>query len=124
VTHDLELDSIVHDLKMWGYYLLSRIFILMTDHSGLRYFFDQPKINSRQARWMDILNEFYFEIKHIKRKENRVVDAISISLKVIHLAVVSIGEPDIKESQKCTRNICIFQYYEIILRARAHRDEV
>jgi hypothetical protein len=100
VTRDLELDSIVHDLKMWGYYLLGRIFILMTNHSGLRYYFDQPKINVRQARWMDILSEFYFEIKHIKGKENRVVDSISISLKVIHLAVVSIDEPNIKERVK------------------------
>jgi hypothetical protein len=35
--------------------------------------FDQPKLNARQARWMDLLSEFDFEIKHIKGKENRVV---------------------------------------------------
>jgi hypothetical protein len=40
VTHDFELDAIIHALKMWGHYLLGRIFALMKDHSGLRYLFD------------------------------------------------------------------------------------
>jgi hypothetical protein len=42
--------------------------MLMIDHSGLRYLFDQPKLNARQDRWMDLLSEFDFEIKHIKGK--------------------------------------------------------
>jgi hypothetical protein len=68
VTQDLELDAIVHALKMWRNYLLGRRFVLMTDYSGLRYMFDQQKLNDRQAIWMDILSEFDFEIKHIKGK--------------------------------------------------------
>jgi hypothetical protein len=40
----------------------------MIDHSGLKYLFDQPKLNARQARWMEILSEFDFNIKHIKGK--------------------------------------------------------
>jgi hypothetical protein len=77
VTHDLELVAIVHALKMWRHYLLGRRFVLMTNHSGLRYMFDQPKLNAIQARWMALLSEFDFEINHIKGKENRVVDALS-----------------------------------------------
>jgi hypothetical protein len=68
VTLDLELVFIVHALKMWRHYLLERRFVLMTDHSGRIYLFDQPKLNVRQARWMDLLSEFDFEIKHIKGK--------------------------------------------------------
>ena len=68
VTHDLELATIVHALKMWRHYLLGRKFVLMTDHCGLRHLFDQPKFNARQARWMALLSDFDFEIKHIKRK--------------------------------------------------------
>jgi hypothetical protein len=82
---------------MWRHYLLGRKFELMTDHCGLRYLFDQPKLNSRQARWMALLSEFDFEIKHIKGKENRVVDALSRSMKTIHLAVVSTCETEVKE---------------------------
>jgi hypothetical protein len=81
VIHNLELSSIVHALKMWRNYLLGRRFVLMIDDSGLRYLFDQLKLNARQARWMALLSEFDFEIKHIKGKENRVVDALSISMK-------------------------------------------
>jgi len=40
LTHDLELPTIIHALKMWRHYLLGRRFVLMSDHSGLRYLFD------------------------------------------------------------------------------------
>jgi hypothetical protein len=100
VTHDMELVGIVHDLKMWRHYLLGRRFVLMTDHSGLRYLFDQPKLNMRQAEWMDLLSEFDFEIKNIKGKKNRVVNSLSISMKLVHMAVVSSSESYIKESFK------------------------
>ena len=59
--------------------------------------FDQPKLNARQARWMALLSEFDFEIKHIKGKENRVVDALRRSMKTIHLTAVSTCEIDVKE---------------------------
>jgi hypothetical protein len=97
VTHDLELAAIVHALKMWRHYLPVRIFVLMTDHCGLRHLFDQPKLNARQARWMTLLSEFDFEIKHIKGKENRVADALRKSVKMIHLATMTTCEMDFRE---------------------------
>jgi hypothetical protein len=96
MTHDLELSSIVHALKMWRHYLLGIRFVLMTDHCGLRSLFDQPKLNVRQSRWMDLLSEFDFEIKNIKGNENRVAHALSRSMKVVHLEVVSASESNIK----------------------------
>ena len=59
-THDLELVSIVHALKMWRHYLMGRRFELRTDHYGLKYLFDQPNLNARQARWLEFLCEFDF----------------------------------------------------------------
>jgi hypothetical protein len=97
VTHDLELDVIVHALKMWRHYLLGRRFVLMTDHCGLRHMFDQPKLNTKKARWMALLSEFDLEIKHIKGKENRVVNALIRNVKTIHLAVVRTYEMDASE---------------------------
>jgi hypothetical protein len=97
VTHDLELVAIVHALKMWRHYLLGRKFVLMTNQCGLRYLFDQPKLNARQARWKALPSEFDFEIKHIKGKENKVVDALSRRMKTIHLATVSTCEMNVKE---------------------------
>jgi hypothetical protein len=89
VTHDLELDAIVHALKMWIHYLLGRKFVVITDHYGLRYMFDQPKLKARQARWMALLSEFDFEIKHNKGNENKVIYALSRSMKTICLAAIS-----------------------------------
>jgi hypothetical protein len=38
----------------------------MTDHCGLKYFLDQPKLNARHAQSMALINEFDLEIKHTK----------------------------------------------------------
>jgi len=88
ITHDLELATIIHELKMWRHYLLNRIFTLMKDNGGLKYLFDQPKLNVRQAWWLATFSEFDFEIKYIKGKENRVFDALSIKLKINILTTI------------------------------------
>lgn len=100
VTHDLQLERIMHTLKMWRHYLLGRRFVLMIDHGGLRYFFNQPKLNDRQARWLALINEFSFEINNIKGKLNKVADALSRSLQEVHLATLSTCIVDIKERVK------------------------
>ena len=46
---------------------------------SLKYLFDHPSMNDRQARWLEFLYEFYFEIKHVKGKENKVADALNKS---------------------------------------------
>ena len=51
--HDLELAAIIHALKMWRHYLMGRNFLLNTDNMSLKYLFDQPDLNVRQARWLD-----------------------------------------------------------------------
>ena len=58
LIHDLKLAVIIHPLKMWRNYLLDKRFVLMSDHSKLRYLFDQPNLNSRQAIWLGTLSEF------------------------------------------------------------------
>jgi len=76
-THYLELEVIIHALKMWRHYFLSMRFVLMSDHIGLRYFFDQPNLNTRQARWFSIISDFELEIRYIKGKENMVENSLS-----------------------------------------------
>jgi hypothetical protein len=46
---------------------------------------------------MALLSEFDFEIKHVKGKENKVVNSLSRSMKTIHLVVVSTCETNVKE---------------------------
>ena len=46
-THDLELASIIHSLKMWRHYLIGRKFLLMSDNISLKYLFDEQNLNAR-----------------------------------------------------------------------------
>ena len=96
-THDLEIAAIVHALKMWRHYLMGRIFELRTNHCSLKYLFDQPTPNARQARWLEFLCEFDFEIKHIKGKENKVDDALSRKVHEMHVASLSIFQSDMRD---------------------------
>jgi hypothetical protein len=95
-THDLELAAIVHALKMWRNYIMGKRFELRTDHSGLKYLFKQPTLNVRKMRWLKFLSEYNFDIKHIKGKQNKVVDALSRRLHLMHATVVSMHQSDLK----------------------------
>lgn len=61
----------------------------MSDHIGLTYLLDQPNLNAKQARWLATICEFEIEIRYIKGKENRVVDALSRWVQVNHIAAMS-----------------------------------
>ena len=69
----------------------------MTDNKGLKYQLDQPNLNARQARWLDFLSEYDFEIQHIKGKENKVVDALSRNARLNFTAVISTYTIDLYE---------------------------
>ena len=76
-THDLDLAAIIHALKMWRRYFMGNKFIMNTYNMSLKYLFDQSGLNSRQAIWLSFLSEYHFKLKHIKGKENKIVDALS-----------------------------------------------
>ena len=43
---------------------------------SLKHLFDQPDLNARQAKWLDLLSEYHFELKHIKGKEKKVFQCL------------------------------------------------
>jgi hypothetical protein len=96
-THDLELAAIVHALKMWGHYLMGKKFELRKYHYGLKHFFGQPTLNGRQTRWVEFLSEYDFKIKHIKGKENQVVDALNRRAHEVHVEAINMYRTDIKD---------------------------
>jgi hypothetical protein len=63
--------------------MLGNNFLLKTDSESLKHFFDQKHLNSRQAMCLAFLNEFDFDIEHIKGKENKVADALSRKINAI-----------------------------------------
>ena len=76
-THEQELLAVIHALRTWRYYLDGTKFTINTDHATLRHFPTQPKLTRRQARWMELLQEYDFEFKYKRGVDNIVPDALS-----------------------------------------------
>lgn len=76
-THDLELLAVIHALKLWRHYLLGDKFQLVTDHQSLKWIFTQPTLNMRQRRWVELFQEYNFDILFWPRKHNVVADALN-----------------------------------------------
>jgi len=96
-THDLELATIIHALKMWRHYLMGRKFELRIDHCGLKHLFEQPTINAKKTRWIEFISEYDFEIKHIKGKENQVADGINMRAREMHIEIIIMFNNDHKD---------------------------
>jgi hypothetical protein len=96
-THDLELATVVHALKMWRHYVMGRKFELRIDHCGLKHLFGQPTLNARQTRWLEFFSEYDFEVQHIKGKGNQVADALSRRAHEVHVAAISMCRTDLKD---------------------------
>ena len=94
--HGLELASIVHALRMWRNYLMGKKFELRTDHIVLKYLFEQPTLNARKTRWPEFLSEYDFDMKHIKGKENKVVDALGRRVHIMHATAIIMHQLDLK----------------------------
>ena len=69
---------------------------MRTNHNGPKYLFDQPNLKTRHSRWLEFLCEYDFDIKHIKGKENKVVDALSRRVHELHATAISMYRTDIK----------------------------
>ena len=75
---------------------MGKKFELWTNHSGLKYLFEQPTLNARKTIWLEFLSECYFDIKHIKRKENKVGDALSRRVHLMHATTINMHQSDLK----------------------------
>ena len=76
-THDLELATVVHALKIWRHYLYGATCQIFTDHKSLKYIFTQRELNNRQRRWLELIKDFDMEILYHPGKANVVADALS-----------------------------------------------
>jgi hypothetical protein len=108
-THELELASLVHALTMWRNYLMGKKFELRTDHIELKYLFEQSTLNARQTRWLEFLTEYDFDIKHIKGKENKFVDTLSIRVHIMHATTVSMHQSYLKS--QILDGLVTYQHY-------------
>jgi hypothetical protein len=66
--------------------------------------FGQPTLNSRNTRWLEFLSEYDFEIKHIKGKQNQVVDEFRMRSYQRHIAAINIHMMDLNDHIIATSN--------------------
>jgi hypothetical protein len=62
----------------------------------LKHLFGQPTLNVRQTTWLEFLSEYDFEIKHIKGKENQVVDALNRRTHEMNISSISMYMTNMK----------------------------
>ncbi|XP_028223356.1 uncharacterized protein LOC114404708 [Glycine soja] len=68
-SFEIECDASIH-------YLLPKEFVIHSDHESLKYLKGQGKLNKRHAKWVELLEQFPYVIKHKKGKGNVVADAL------------------------------------------------
>ena len=76
-TGDQELLGLMIALREWNVYLRGRRFAYRTDHEPIRYLQTKARLSGRQARWLDELLSYDFEIEHVPGKSIVVQDALS-----------------------------------------------
>ena len=76
-VHEKELLAVVHTLREWRHYLQGQPFTVVTDNWAVKHIQTQPHLNRRQARWMELLQEYDFVIEHRPGTTNVVADALS-----------------------------------------------
>jgi hypothetical protein len=100
-TYDKEFYALVRSLEHWNHYLLSKEFILHSDHEALKYLNSQQKLNTRHAKWSEFLQAYSFSIKHKAGKLNQVADALSRRYSLLNAMQVQVlGFDVVKELYK------------------------
>jgi hypothetical protein len=104
-THDFELATVVHALKIWMHYLMGKRCELYMDHKSLKYIFTQSNLNLRQRRWLELIKNYDIGINYQPRNANVVADALSRRSHVSRLVVESMPFELCQEFDKLNRRI-------------------
>ena len=76
-VHEIELFAGIETMLRHIDILQGAKFKWLTDHKGLIYLLNQKNLSGRQARWLEKISTFTFEVDYIAGSENVVADALS-----------------------------------------------
>jgi hypothetical protein len=76
-VHEIEMFAGVKTMLRHRDILQGVHFKWITDHKGLIYLLNQKDISGRQARWLEKISSFVFEVVYVAGNENVLVDALS-----------------------------------------------
>ena len=77
VTHEQEILALIIALQKWRVYLENKSFKVYSDSTFVTQLQNIKQPSKRQLRWIQILDQYHYEIAHVKGKENVVADALS-----------------------------------------------
>ncbi|GFT74516.1 retrovirus-related Pol polyprotein from transposon 412 [Trichonephila clavipes] len=72
-----ELLAIVKAIEHFHHYLYGQKFLLRTDHASLTWLMNFRNTEGQVAKWIQRLNEYYFDIRHRKGSSHGNADALS-----------------------------------------------
>jgi hypothetical protein len=101
-TYERKLLAIVYAVAKWKHYLCGRWFLIIIDHSSLKFLLDQKTTHVAQQVWLTKLLGFDYEIEYRRGQDNLAADALS---RVSHnelcaLTLSSISTNIMEESRK------------------------
>ena len=76
-VHEIEMLAGVETMLRHADILHGARFKWLTDHKGLTHLLNQKNLSGRQARWLEKISTFDFEVVYIAGSENVVADALS-----------------------------------------------
>ena len=79
-TYDLELGAVVFALKNWRHYLYRTKYTVYIDHRKLATHLWTKDLNTRQHRWLELLNDYNCAIKYHRARLNVVADALAVRI--------------------------------------------
>jgi hypothetical protein len=73
---DREFVAVRYSLEKWQHLLANREFLIYTDHAALTYLQTSSHVSRRNARWLEFLSQFSFQMLHV-RGDSNVADHLS-----------------------------------------------
>lgn len=111
-VHERELLAVVDATFIWKHHLLGRKFQLKTDNWANKHLQSQPHLDAkRQARWMEKLQAYEFDIEHIPGKNNVVADLLSRRADYKVHAMVMV-QPDARFMQQLSDDAASDEEYQ------------
>jgi hypothetical protein len=106
---------VIQALKKWRHYLIPNKFVLYSDNQALQFITRQEKLNQKNAKWVEFMQNFTFVTKHITGTANKVTDALSRRNLIVqefqvdtlgfqHLKEMYKGDTDFKEDYEASKN--------------------
>ena len=76
-VHEIEMLAGVETMLRYADVLLGITFKWLTDHKGLIFLLNQKNLSGRQARWVEKISSFKFDVIYLPGEENIMADALS-----------------------------------------------